>query len=243
MKKLAILLSLVLLTLGSVSLYLSVWGRPAAPSSDPHSAFQEALYWYGRGKPQMARESLKKYCEAKPHDLDAKLLYARVCIDAGRTSEATAILDELARNGRTDVTISLLQAKIAKNSGQSEAAVSMIQAAIQYDPNSALVWRELGLLQVELGQPMQALSSIQRSLQIDPSQEDLSRLSAELSLQAATAQYPGKKGPDANSMVPSIPNPNDMMPKLPGGPASPNPRSRLPTPGQGSPFGSGRGVR
>jgi tetratricopeptide (TPR) repeat protein len=227
MKYAAMALVLVLLILAGVWVSL-IWPEPGRPRAGS-SVLEQALAWYAKGHFERARADLKLYCEANPHHAEAKILYARVCIESGRTAEASKILEALNRN---DATVLLLQAKIAKQCGQLDAASMLVQRALKLDAKNAAVWREIAFLQYEQGQHMQALTAIQRSLHLDPDQDDLSRLSAELSLQAATADMPNQ----ASRKPAGMPTPDSFMPKMPG---VPDPSSHFPTP-TGMPKGAGR---
>lgn len=230
MKYAAMALVLIFLVLGGVWMSLA-WPEPSRPRVGA-SVLEQALVWQAKGNWERARAYLKLYCEANPHHVEAKILYARVCVESGRTAEASKIIEALIKEGRTDVSLQLLQAKIAKQCGQLDAAMMLVQRALKQESQSAAVWREMAFLQYEQGQHMQALTAIQRSLHLDPDQDDLSRLSAELSLQAATADMPQQ-----HSRKPSgMPTPDSFMPKMPG---VPDPGGHFPTPG-GAPKGMNR---
>jgi predicted Zn-dependent protease len=118
--------------------------------------------------------------------------------------------------------VALVDAIIARATGQLDAAALTLQKAIQSSPDDAVLWRALGIVQIEQGQ---AMLSIQRSLRLDPKQEDLSRLSANLSMQAAQAELPGM--PSMRGMqMPGVSTPESLMPKVPGIPAPGRPGPR-----------------
>jgi predicted Zn-dependent protease len=152
--------------------------------------FSESAALYARGELGRARELLQAYCSDYPQHFEAKLLYARVCAESGHAKEATSILEELSKAGRKDATVAIIHAQVATNSGQPSHALSLLREATMKEPKDARLWRELAILEYQLGQSSEAMASAHRSLQLDPSQEDLTQLTSELSLQAATSGTP-----------------------------------------------------
>jgi Flp pilus assembly protein TadD len=231
MKKLALGLVVVLLALVGVYAGLVATAKPEPRAALPRTMLQEAMLLYAQGNVGRCRDLLKTYCESRPDEKDARLFYARACAETGRIQEAQKALEPIRNEGWALAGAALIDATLARSSGQLDVAAMTLQKAIKTSPEDSGLWRALGIVQVEQGQVMQALVSIQRSLKLDPNQEDLSRLSAALSMQAAQADLPGMpngRGP----RTPGIPTPEGLMPKMPALPQPPDPRNQLPQPGR-----------
>jgi tetratricopeptide (TPR) repeat protein len=229
-------LAILTLTLALVVVAALTLKDAPAPTAPGLSVLEQALYASAAGDLDRARELFKLHSEARPEDFYGRLMYARCCVETGRIAEAGRILDQIEPKGIADVSCALLRARVARLSGQPELAVSVLSREAAERPKSAILWRELGLLQHELGQSMQALSSIQRSLQLDPAQEDLARLAAELSMSASTGDFPRGRG----SLTPELLNPASLRPPIPGTLPGGDPRHRFPAPSRPRPE---RGLR
>lgn len=190
MKKLALGLCILALVLVAVWAFLVTASDSPANLSRARDSFSESAALYARGDFERARELLQIYCLEYPQHFEAKMLYARVCAESGHAKEATRILEELAKSGRKDPDITIVHAKVAVSSGQPAHALSLLRQATMKEPKDARLLRELAILEYQLGQSSEAMASAHRSLQIDPSQEDLTQLASELSLQAATNGMP-----------------------------------------------------
>jgi thioredoxin-like negative regulator of GroEL len=218
-KKLAVGLIVVLAGLGGFYVYLVAYDVKPPMTAYNYSTYKEAVTEYSRGNLTRACELLKLYCDSHATDVDARLLYAKMCIESGRVKEAAAVLGEIPAE---NVARTVLLATIARQTGEYHECQRLLKTAIKTNPNDARLWRELGILFNQIGDPRSALSAIQRSLKLDPKQEDLAQLSAQLSSQAAMADIPRSE----------IPSPRGRGPGLPIGAANPmNPHDLVPRPG------------
>jgi predicted Zn-dependent protease len=190
MKKLALGLSALALVLVGIWTFLVISSDSSQNPSQARNAFTESAALYARGDLARARELLQVYCSEYPQHFESKLLYARVCAESGHTKEATRILEELTKSGRKDAEIVIVHAQVAVSSGQPAHALSLLRQATMKEPKDARLWRELAILEYQLGQSSEAMASAHRSLQLDASQEDLTQLTSELSLQSATSGMP-----------------------------------------------------
>lgn len=181
---------------------VGAWLVLARPGASPdRSGFVEASAYYARGDLEEARVRLKIHCDEHPHHDEARLLYARTCVESGRLAEAEPVLDELARDGGQVATVALLRASIERQRGEREVAMAILNKAIGRDPNNFRLWRELGILQAEARQPLPAFHSLNRSLQLKPGQEDLERLRQAVAHNVAAQGMPLSADPSRSTEV------------------------------------------
>jgi predicted Zn-dependent protease len=228
MKRAVLILGGLTLCLSGLAAYLHHRAEPPKPGP---SILEQALYAQATGDLDRARDLMKLHSEACPSDWGSKLHYASLCVDTGRTAEASRILQEIESKKLAVAQCAILRSRMACRSGQQDLAASVLSAAALELPKSAILWRELGLMHHAQGRGVEALAACQRSLALDPAQEDLSRLVAELSVSAATGDLPRGKSRGG----PQVAAPQTPVIRIPGAITVPDPTDHLPNPDRGRP--------
>jgi serine/threonine protein kinase/Tfp pilus assembly protein PilF len=110
---------------------------------------------------------------------------------------------------------------------QPQAALAVLQPALELYPESAALWRNVGLALRALGEIDDAESALSHSLQIDPEQPEVVAARAEVAREKARILEERKSlglGPE------SVPGPGGTLPHPPHPPSSPPPAANLPHP-------------
>ncbi len=126
--------------------------------------------------------TLKHYQQVllhNPKDLDAQINCANLCVELKRYEEAVGYFRRLARILKTnqDVRNALCYALQALgNESHSQGRYLMAEAcfkeALEYQPDNAAYWYNLGNAQRELAKPKAALASFQQSIKFNPDDAD-----------------------------------------------------------------------
>lgn len=126
--------------------------------------------------------ALKHYQQVllhNPKDLDAQINCANLCVELKRYEEAVGYFRRLARILKTnqDVRNALCYALQALgNESHSQGRYLMAEAcfkeALEYQPDNAAYWYNLGNAQRELAKPKAALASFQQSIKFNPDDAD-----------------------------------------------------------------------
>ena len=114
-----------------------------------------------------------------PKDINAQIHCGNLCAELGRFEEAAGYFRRLLRVFKTnqDVRNALCFAlqslgNEAHTNNRFTMAEACFQEALQYQPNNAAYWYNLGNAQRELGHPKEALKSFLTSVKIDPEDAD-----------------------------------------------------------------------
>lgn len=114
-----------------------------------------------------------------PKDINAQIHCGNLCAELGRFEEAAGYFRRLLRVFKTnqDVHNALCFAlqslgNEAHTKHRFTMAEACFQEALQYQPNNAAYWYNLGNAQRELGRPKEALKSFLASVKIDPEDAD-----------------------------------------------------------------------
>lgn len=114
-----------------------------------------------------------------PKDIDAQIHCGNLCAELGRFEEAAGYFRRLLRVFKTnqDVRNALCFAlqslgNEAHTKHRFTMAEACFQEALQYQPNNAAYWHNLGNAQRELGRPKEALKSFLASVKIAPDDAD-----------------------------------------------------------------------
>ena len=114
-----------------------------------------------------------------PKDINAQIHCGNLCAELGRFEEAAGYFRRLLRVFKTnqDVRNALCFAlqslgNEAHTKHRFTMAEACFQEALQYQPNNAAYWYNLGNAQRELGRPKEALKSFLTSVKIDPEDAD-----------------------------------------------------------------------
>lgn len=114
-----------------------------------------------------------------PKDINAQIHCGNLCAELGRFEEAAGYFRRLLRVFKTnqDVRNALCFAlqslgNEAHTKHRFTMAEACFQEALQYQPNNAAYWYNLGNAQRELGRPKEALKSFLASVKIDPDDAD-----------------------------------------------------------------------
>ncbi|HQC29308.1 MAG TPA: tetratricopeptide repeat protein, partial [Methylotenera sp.] len=114
-----------------------------------------------------------------PKDINAQIHCGNLCAELGRFEEAAGYFRRLLRVFKTnqDVRNALCFAlqslgNEAHTKHRFTIAEACFQEALQYQPNNAAYWYNLGNAQRELGHPKEALKSFLTSVKIDPEDAD-----------------------------------------------------------------------
>ncbi len=84
------------------------------------------------GRPSAAAAEIHRILALDPHNLQAMLRLAALYLQAGRTKEAGAIVDELAQPGTMDAKTSYIKGMVSLLNGEYQAADAQLTTALQY---------------------------------------------------------------------------------------------------------------
>lgn len=90
-------------------------------------------------------------------------------VEGGKTQDASKVLKKLLKNDPKHLGATLLYGDILLNTKRFEMALKQYVAALKIDPNNALVWRNLGYIQLYgLNDMDAAITSFSRALGLNP---------------------------------------------------------------------------
>ncbi|MES2501098.1 MAG: tetratricopeptide repeat protein [Pseudomonadota bacterium] len=131
---------------------------------------------------QANEASLKHYQQAllrNPKDLDAQIHCANLCVELKRFEEAAGYFRRIVRvlkhnTAARDALCFVLQemGNTAHANAQFVQAEACFEEALNYQPNNAVFWYNIGNAQRELGKLPAALNSFKQSIQFNPNDAD-----------------------------------------------------------------------
>jgi tetratricopeptide (TPR) repeat protein len=182
----------------------------------------DALYLLARARYRLLKtqdsedyqEVLELLLQARDMDptfMPARLLRARILLDAGRTEEAEEILQSIAREYPDDPASRLRLAAFYKGAGRTEEALKVYREVVELDSASEEAWRNIAKLSEAYGDTAAARRAYGNLVEIDPTEATyryhLARTSLEMDdyetaiAQSRAAIVPGDQGLDARMML------------------------------------------
>lgn len=152
---------------------------------------------------QLPENVLKNYQQQllrNPQDLNAQVMCGNSCVELRRFEEAAGYFRRVLRIVKSNDARRALcyaleqQGNAAQNVSNFVQAETCFEEALEYQPDNAIHWYNLGNAQRDLGKTKEALQSFKQSIQLDPNDADthnnLGNVQRELGqLTAAIASY------------------------------------------------------
>jgi cellulose synthase operon protein C len=138
----------------------------ACSGSGPQQSFEVAGQAYRDGRIREAKIALMNTLQADPDNAQARLLQARIFLDAGDGVAAEAELTRARQSGAAPADMRHLLAHARLLQDDARGAISLAEQATA--PNASYAARVIGLAQLALGDQQLAMRAFDRSLAADP---------------------------------------------------------------------------